>query len=151
MFEGWFGSSTDFASQKERGLVSCPTCGSDAVSKAPMAPAVGKKGSQQRSGSAPIADQREAAVPSAPVSNGPMPEEVRKAIAKLAEAQAKALKDSKWVGRKFAEESRKIHYGESEGKAIHGEATREEAAELLEEGIAIAPLPLPVAPPDELN
>ncbi len=80
-----------------------------------------------------------------------MPAEVKAAIARLAEAQAKALRDSKWVGRKFAEESRKMHYGEREAQAIHGEATREEASQLIEEGIAVAPLPLPVAPPEELN
>lgn len=150
VFEGWFGSSTDFVSQQGRGLVSCPSCGSTAVTKAPMAPAVGKKGSQQtgRNIAAPSAPQPAAI---APMTKGPMPAEVKEAIARLAEVQAKALKDSQWVGRKFAEESRKMHYGESEGKAIHGQATREEAAQLIDEGIAIAPLPLPVAPPDKLN
>lgn len=148
VFEGWFGSSSDFASQQERGLVTCPTCGSAAVTKAPMAPAVSKKGSQQTA--TPVAPPQNPA-PSAPMTKGPMPAEVKEAITRLAEVQAKALKDSQWVGRKFAEESRKMHYGESEGKAIHGEATREEAAQLIDEGIAIAPLPLPIAPPDKLN
>ncbi len=153
VFEGWFGSSDDFAEQKASGLMICPACGSDAVEKAPMAPSVGKKGSQLRveRPAASTAEAEPTDVPIAPVSNGEMPAEVKEAISKLADAQAKALKNSKWVGRKFAEESRKIHYGEGDAKAIHGEATREEAAELIDEGIAIAPLPLPVAPPDELN
>lgn len=151
VFEGWFGSSSDFASQQERGLVTCPTCGSAAVTKAPMAPAVSKKGSQQtQRNPAPVSATQNSAA-SAPMTTGPMPAEVKEAITRLAEVQAKALKDSQWVGRKFAEESRKMHYGESEGKAIHGEATREEAAQLIDEGIAIAPLPLPIAPPDKLN
>lgn len=151
VFEGWFGSSGDFSTQKDQGLLSCPTCGSDAIGKAPMAPAVGKKGNQQNSRALPAVGAPDTAAPSTALTKGPMPAEVKAAIAKLAEAQSRALKDSKWVGRKFAEESRKIHYGESDGKAIHGQATREEAIELLEEGIAITPLPLPIAPPDELN
>ena len=86
-----------------------------------------------------------------PVTKGPMPAEVKEAIGKLAKAQEKALKGSTWVGDTFAEESRKMHYGESESKAIHGQASRKEAVELIEEGITIAPLPLPVAPPEDLN
>lgn len=151
VFEGWFGSSDDFVSQQERGLVTCPTCGSGAVIKAPMAPAIGKKGSQQTARSSVPPPAAQNAVESAPMSKGPMPAEVKEAISRLAQAQAKALKDSKWVGRKFAEESRKMHYGETDARAIHGEATREEASQLVDEGIAVAPLPLPVAPPDELN
>ncbi|WAT18430.1 DUF1178 family protein [Aurantiacibacter sp. MUD11] len=141
-FEGWFGSSEDFVSQKERGLVSCPQCGSDAVSKAPMAPAVGKKGNQQP------------AMPNAKgknVSNAPMTPEVAEALEQLAKAQAKALENSTWVGKDFAEQSRAMHYGEREHEAIHGEASLEEARELLDEGVPVAPLPLPVAPPDDVN
>ena len=165
VFEGWFGSSDDFMAQQARGLVTCPACGSAAVKKAPMAPAVGKKGNQGGPASA-LTDteaQLEANVPAAkaasepsrkstgPMAKGPMPAEIKQAIAKLAEAQTKALKDSTWVGKSFAEESRKMHYGERETAPIHGQASRKEAAALLEEGIAVAPLPLPVAPPDELN
>jgi hypothetical protein len=69
----------------------------------------------------------------------------------LATIQAEALKASRWVGDSFAEQSRKMHYGEAEAATIHGQATRGEAKELLEEGIAVMPLPFPVAPPDELN
>ena len=70
---------------------------------------------------------------------------------KLARMQAEALKDSKWVGKTFAEDARAMHYGEKEAAVIHGEATIEEARDLLDEGIAVAPLPFPVAPPDKAN
>ncbi len=147
-FEGWFGSSEDFASQQERGLVSCPTCGTENVTKAPMAPAVGRKGNQQqvsvRTGESPETGGNG-------LSNIPMTPEVAQAIDKLAKAQAKALKDSTWVGKDFAEQSRAMHYGERDHAAIHGEATLEEARELLDEGVPVAPLPLPVAPPDDVN
>ena len=69
----------------------------------------------------------------------------------LAQMQAEALKQSRWVGDKFAEQSRAIHYGEREAEVIHGQATPDQASELIEEGIALVPLPFPVASPDELN
>ena len=141
-FEGWFGSSDDFASQNSRGLISCPQCGSEAVDKAPMAPAVGKKGNQQVQ-RAPTAAKG--------ISNAPMTPEVAAALDKLAEAQAKALKNSTWVGKDFAEQSRAMHYGEKDHVAIHGEASLEEARDLIDEGVSVAPLPLPVAPPDDVN
>lgn len=142
-FEGWFGSSDEFADQKERGLVSCPQCGSLTVSKAPMAPAVGKKGNQLSAGAAPEKDGG--------VSNTPMTPEVSAALEKLAKAQAKALENSTWVGKDFAEQSRAMHYGERDHSAIHGEATLQEAKDLVEEGVPVAPLPLPVAPPEDVN
>jgi len=142
-FEGWFGSSDDFASQKARGLVSCPTCGSLAVDKAPMAPAVGRKGNQMPTTRAPRNDKG--------MSNTPMTPEVVAALSKLAEAQAKALENSTWVGKDFVEQSRAMHYGERDHAAIHGEATLQEAKELLEEGVPVAPLPLPIAPPEDVN
>jgi len=141
-FEGWFGSSGDYAEQRERGLVSCPQCGSGEVNKAPMAPAVPAKGNTRSNTAAPA---------SQPVANRPLPVEVQQALAKLAEAQAKALKQSTWVGDKFAEVSRKMHYGEADEQPIHGRASAEEAQGLADEGIPVAPLPFPIAPPDELN
>ena len=141
-FEGWFGSSADFAEQREMGLVACPQCGSDAVDKAPMAPAVPRKGNRL-----PIARSQGKQA----MTRGPMPPEVAEALQKLAEAQAKALTDSKWVGDHFAEQSRAMHYGERPPETIHGQATPDEALELFEEGIPVAPLPFPVAPPDDLN
>jgi hypothetical protein len=137
-FEGWFGSSDDYASQTRRGLVECPQCGSAAVGKAPMAPALPRKGNQR-------AEAKQA------FSGGAMPAEAAAALHKLAELQAEALKTSTWVGDAFAEQSRAIYYGEREPVAIHGQASTDEARELIEEGITIAPLLFPVAAPEELN
>ncbi|MEN7537119.1 DUF1178 family protein [Aurantiacibacter flavus] len=149
-FEGWFRSSEDFAMQQDKGLLCCPQCGSSAIDKAPMAPAVPRKGNQivER---AMTAEPQGPAEPQAPVANAPMPPKVAAALEQLAKAQADALKNSTWVGKGFAEQSRAMHYGEREQAAIHGEASIDEARELLEEGVPIAPLPLPVAPPEELN
>lgn len=143
-FEGWFASSDDYTAQQERGLLACPQCGSVAVDKAPMAPAVPVKGNQMR-------EPRPAGRPDAPVSNAPIPREVMQAMQALAAAQSKALENSRWVGDGFAEESRAMHYGEKDLEVIHGKATLAEAKALLEEGIAVAPLPFPVAEPDKLN
>lgn len=137
-FEGWFGSSDDYAGQRERGLVACPQCGSDAVGKAPMAPSVPRKGNQQGETKLPMA-------------GGKIAPEAAEMLEKVARMQAEALKGSTWVGDKFADRSRAMHYGEREAEAIHGQATPDEAKGLVEEGISIAPLLFPVAPPDELN
>ena len=137
-FEGWFGSSDDYSSQQERGLVTCPACGSSQVDKAPMAPAVPAKGNAR-------AEQ------STQMARGEMPAEVKQALKALAEAQAKALEKSTWVGADFVEKARSMHYGEADEAPIHGQASKEEAEEMLAEGIAVAPLLFPVAPPDELN
>lgn len=137
-FEGWFGSSDDFASQQARGLVTCPVCESSAVMKAPMAPAVPAKGN--RNAREPF-----------PVARGKLPPEVAEAFKALAAAQAKALTNSEWVGDRFAAEVRSMHYGEAEEKQVHGRATKDDAVALMEEGIAVAPLLVPVHPPEELN
>ena len=121
VFEAWFQSTADFEDQKARGLVQCPVCQSSSVRKAPMAPRVPAKSS------------------AAP------------AIAKLAELQAKALENSEWVGGRFAEEARSMHFGESELRAVHGNATPAEAKSLIDEGVPVAPLPLPVVPPNQVN
>ena len=83
--------------------------------------------------------------------NGKVPPQVAQAMQALAAAQANALKNSTWVGERFAEESRAMHYGERDHAIIHGQATPAQAIALAEEGIAVAPLPFPVAPPDEVN
>lgn len=156
-FEGWFGSSSEFARQQENGLVACPSCGSHAISKAPMAPAVPRKGEATRpprGASRNRVDQHpgggQMTGPEAD-SNGVMPPRVLQALARLAEVQNEALRRSRWVGRNFADTSRAMHYGERAVEPIHGRASPEEARSLLEEGISIAPLPFPIAPPDEVN
>lgn len=141
-FEGWFASSEDFAAQQRRGLVSCPQCGSAEVAKAPMAPAVPRKGNQVSATGQPVQQ---------PVVGGTIPAEARELFVKLAQIQAEALKASRWVGTGFAEQSREMHYGERDPETIHGQVSLDEARELLEEGVAVVPLPFPVAPPEDLN
>jgi hypothetical protein len=142
VFEAWFGSSDDYESQKQRGLLSCPICGDDNIAKAVMAPAVPAKTNQR-------VDKEQG--PSVPVSSGLNIEQARKMMEAIATAQAEALKDSEWVGRKFADTARAMHYGEQDHKGIHGEVAPEEAKSLLDEGIEVAPLLLPVIPPDAQN
>jgi hypothetical protein len=141
-FEAWFGSSADYEDQRARGLLACPSCGTAEVTKAPMAPAVPVKGNSRQEVLPPE---------TRPMANTPMPPEVQKALAALAKAQAEALRNSTWVGDKFAEETRKMHYGERDEAPIHGQASLAEAKALIEEGVPVAPLPFPVAPPDKLN
>lgn len=136
-FEGWFGSSIDFAGQQERGLVTCPQCGEGDVIKAPMAPSVPRKGNRAERSPA--------------VQGGKLPPEAIQIMKAMAAMQSEALKGSRWVGDGFAEQSRAMHYGERDAETIHGQATLHEAKELLEEGIAVAPLPFSVAPPEETN
>ena len=157
-FEGWFGSSTDFERQQERGLVSCPHCGSADIIKAPMAPHLARKGNQQSATSQPAAPVPTVAVPmaKAPMSvatapKAAIPPEVQAAMITFAQAQAEALKQSRWVGGKFADDARAMHYGDKPVELIHGQATPKEAQALMEEGIAVAPILFPVAPPDEIN
>lgn len=143
-FEGWFASSEAFAQQQARGLVDCPHCGSTAVAKAPMAPAVPKKGNQLPASTTGQVGQQAA------VANA-MPPEAVAMMEGLAKMQAAVLKQSRWVGGDFAEQSRAIHYGERDAEQIHGQATLEEARELLDEGIAVMPLPFAVVPPEQAN
>ncbi|GAB4476776.1 MAG: DUF1178 family protein [Erythrobacter tepidarius] len=142
-FEGWFGSSVEYDDQQARGLIVCPYCGSAEVVKAPMAPAVPAKGNQRQD----VLPQQAAQL----MTNAPMPAEVQQALAALAKAQAEFLKRSTWVGEKFAEESRAMYYGERDEAPIHGQVTLSEARALIEEGVPVAPLPFPVAPPNKLN
>ena len=139
VFEAWFASSANFAEQQARGLVACPLCGSAEVAKAPMAPAVGAKGNA----SPPPA--------SSPGLFTGAPEEVKALLAAAAAVQKTLLAGSESVGDRFAAEARAIHLGEADPRPIHGEATRAEAESLLDEGVAIAPLPFPVIPPGEEN
>lgn len=140
-FEGWFSSSDDFESQRDSGMLACPQCGIATVRKAPMAPAVPAKGGALE----PSADS------SVALTNSALPAKVQKALETLAKAQAEALSRSRWVGDDFAEQSRAMHYGEREVAEIHGRASLDEARELLDEGIPVAPLPFPVQPPEDLN
>ncbi len=153
-FEGWFRSSADFQDQLESGLLACPNCGGDQIEKAVMAPAVGRKGNQHAGVPAPAPDRRpavQAGQDAAVATMAPLSEDTKKALFAMAEIQRKVLEKSRWVGGKFAEEARSMHYGEAEAQPIHGETSIEEAEQLIEEGIEIAALPFPVAPPDAVN
>ena len=107
-------------------------------------------------------EQREAGLVECPfcrstgVSKAPMaPNVPRKPadnlLAKVAAFQAEMLKGSRWVGDEFAETARAIHGGEIEPEQVHGNATAEQAKELVDEGVPVAPLPLPVVPPSQVN
>jgi len=133
VFEAWFGSSADYESQRERSLIACPMCGDAAIDKAVMAPNVAAKGNRRGD---------------APAPGKPDP---RQLMAALAEAQAKMLEGSQWVGMAFADKARAMHLGEEAQAPIHGQASAEEAKALIEEGVAVAPLPLPVVPPEQCN
>ena len=155
-FEGWFGSSSDFADQQARGLLACPSCGTQEVIKAPMAPAIGTSGDgeareemRSKAQLEPVPTQVKPTGEN--VTNHAIPPKLVEAFTKIAKAQAEMLKKSAWVGDKFADEARSMHYGEKDEKPIHGKTSPKQARELLEEGIAVAPLLVPVAPPDELN
>ena len=121
LFEAWFRSGADYDEQLALGLVQCPACGSTRVAKAPMAPRVPAKTSGDT------------------------------ALAHLAAIQAAALKDSEWVGDRFVEEARAMHLGEAEPRPVHGSATAAEARALIDDGVPVAPLPLPVVPPTQVN
>ena len=154
-FEGWFASSDDFSNQQTRGLVNCPQCGCADVIKAPMAPNLARKGNQlpqarARAASIPVAPAAvDVATPNpAPVQPSPQALAVMRAMAL---AQAEALKASRWVGGKFAEKARAMHFGEQEAEPIHGQTTPEDARALVEEGVEVAPILFPIAPPSEVN
>ena len=128
-FEGWFASEDDFQDQLGRGLVECPLCGDAHVSKLPSAPRLNFGASAP---AAPTAPRQE--VMSAPNA------QLQAAWMQLVQ---QVMANTEDVGERFAEEARKIHYGETEERGIRGQASREESQALLEEGIGVLPLPIP--------
>jgi hypothetical protein len=136
-FESWFNNSIAFDRQVARGLVTCPMCGSAKVEKAIMAPALGGG----REAAAPAAEPEK--TPVAIVSKEEI--EVRK---KLKELRDHIVKSADYVGEKFPEEARRMHYGEIDHRSIYGEASPEAAKSLADEGIEFHPLP---RLPDERN
>lgn len=123
-FEGWFGSDEDFESQSGRGLVNCPSCGDSTITRLPTAPRLNVSGA--REGEAPS-----------------------DAIASLQAAWSQAVRQvmaqTEDVGERFPEEARRIHYGEVEARGIRGQASREDAQALRDEGIEVTSLPVPAA------
>lgn len=145
VFEAWFGSGSDYEDQKARGLLNCPLCGDAQIEKAVMAPAVSPKGNSRPT------PQPMPAPGDAPMAMSGDEGGRRALIEALAKAQAKALEDSTWVGRDFAEQARAMHYGEQDRSSIHGEVAPEEARALIAEGVEVAPLPFPVIPAEAKN
>lgn len=122
-FDGWFASSDGFDAQLAAGEVLCPHCGSPNVSKALMAPNIAR-------GKALSADASPQAV-------------FAEKLSMMMLALKKHVEENcDYVGDAFAEEARRIHYGEAEHRDIYGEATLDEARELIEEGVEVAPLPV---------
>ena len=126
-FDGWFRNGDDFDAQKKRGFVSCPVCHSTRVEKALMAPAVSTAKKKEKVALA-------------------MGEEQRRMMAQLKQMAEKVRENADYVGDKFAEEARKIHFGETDARGIYGEATPEEARSLAEDGVEF--MPIPVFPED---
>jgi hypothetical protein len=148
-FESWFKNSDAYDKQAARGLVACPMCGSTKVAKTVMAPQVARK---DKGGIARI-EASEAPAPEEPKAEEKRPvaivsEREHELRAKLKELREHLTKNSDYVGPKFPEEARRIHYGETEHRSIYGEASPDEAKGLIEEGIEFHPLPVL---PDERN
>lgn len=126
-FEAWFRNNDDFDTQKKHGFVECPNCGSKKVQKALMAPAVSTGRKKEKIALA-------------------MNEMQKKAMAEMKALSEKIRENADYVGDKFAEEARKIHFGEADARGIYGEATLEEAKGLAEDGVGF--MPIPVFPED---
>ncbi len=145
-FESWFKDSKTYERQEKKSLIGCAVCGNAKVERAPMAPRLGKS-SKKVEAEKPSADAPTApAAPQAPSADQQqmaalaryMPKELREALLKV---RAEVEKNCEHVGDKFAEEARKIHYGESDKRGIYGETSEEEAEALAEEGIEFGRLP----------
>jgi len=147
-FESWFQSSSAYDSQVKRKLVECPACGSTKVEKAIMAPRiVSKKGREVTAvPSVPPPAPAQDVIP--PGSTSLMMAQERELRAKLKELRDHIVKNADDVGERFPAEARKMHYGETEHRPIYGEASLEEARELIDEGIEVAPIPVL---PDDRN
>ncbi|MEM8855042.1 MAG: DUF1178 family protein [Pseudomonadota bacterium] len=162
-FDGWFPSSTAFEAQQERGLLTCPECGTNEVERALMSPALGRNTKSEPLITPPAKDGAEENAP-APKDGGgssvPATAEshmaanvalgkqadprLREALVALRKA---VMANGTDVGKAFPEEARRIHYGESEPRSIFGQADLDEAKALIDEGIEV--LPLPALPEDQ--
>jgi hypothetical protein len=158
-FESWFQNSAAYDKQAKRSLVTCPVCGSAKIEKAIMAPRLANADAVAPEPPAlpapqapvPISAMLPAAMPPAPPAKAqaammlPPERELRQ---KLKELRDHITKNASYVGPRFPEEARKIHYGETERRSIYGEASSDEAKELHDEGIEFHPLPIL---PDDQN
>jgi hypothetical protein len=145
-FESWFQNSAAYDKQAKRGLVSCPHCGSTKVEKEIMSPRLAgarKRGAEPAPARETTPDQTNQKTPVAMVT--PQEHELRK---KLKELREHLTRNSDYVGPKFPEEARKMHYGEIDHRSIYGEASPDDAKKLHDEGIEFHPLPVL---PDDRN
>lgn len=124
-FEGWFPSAEEFASQKARGLLTCPVCGDGHIERLPSAPHVSSDVGDRTASHPQTSEARS--------QRGPTP----------AQVLAWLLRNCEDVGDRFPEEARRIYYGEAPERSIRGTANREEAEALVEEGIPVVQLPIP--------
>lgn len=152
VFDSWFRDSAAYEQLAAAGEVACPACGSIAVRKALMTPSV-VTSRTKRTGGAPPAEAEISPSPGPPIAPAPDPHPValmddraRQLRAMMREVHRRVTETADHVGRAFAAEARAIHEGEAPARSIYGEASRDEVAALLEDGIPL--LPLPVLPDD---
>jgi hypothetical protein len=143
-FESWFQSSSAYEAQEKRKLVNCPACGSAKVERAIMAPQIVSNRGREVAAASP-APTTDVTVPS---STPLMMAQERELRAKIKELRDHIVKNADNVGERFPNEARKMHYGDIEHRPIYGEATRDEARSLIEEGVEVSPLPVL---PDDRN
>jgi hypothetical protein len=130
-FEGWFASDDDFLDQNGRGLIECPLCADKVVVRLPSAPRLNLSGAREPEAAPPPPDQT--------------------LQARWLQVVRHVIENSEDVGERFADEARRIHYGESAERAIRGQASADEREALREEGIEVHPLPLPALFKDTLQ
>src|SRR3546814_7766408 len=135
VFEGWFGSDGNYETQQARGLLSCPVCNSGHVSKKLSAPRLNV--SHIRNPAAPSSPDGKSATAVA----APAPQPLVQLQAEILRHIRHMVRNTENVGARFAEEARLMHEGEAQERAIRGTATPEEREELMQEGIAVMPIP----------
>lgn len=136
-FEGWFASNADLQTQTEAGLMECPVCADKTITRLPSAPRLNVSGARE-----PQAGKGSGGSQESGPAQGGEPIEVTMQAAWLRAVQ-QVIKNTDDVGDRFAEEARRIHYGEIDERAIRGRATPDEAEALKEEGIEVMSLPVP--------
>lgn len=129
-FEGWFRNGAAYEAQAAAQAITCPVCGDSGIDKAPMAPRIAKG----RTEPAP------AAIPGGGDGTGDKAQQAE-ILKQLRELRRKVEESADYVGGRFAEEARRIHYGETEARAIYGETSSEEAERLRDEGVPVARIP----------
>jgi hypothetical protein len=153
VFESWFANSAAYDKQAKRALVTCPVCGSAKVEKAMMAPRLARADAGSQPAAPPSPAPAQVAQTPTPSVSAKTPVAMvsaaeRELRQKLKELRDHVTKNASYVGQRFPEEARKIHYGEAEHRSIYGEASPDEAKALHEEGIEFHPLPVL---PDDKN